>query len=130
MYVRVCVWQATVSFNNYSLCSFVQGGRSRASDSFVKKMMHSEFTLAASNDIKNATGRDKTLDLAVVFFTNRVMGSPPRSPIVGRAIELAQDRLDEHSQKMQAATKAAMGKGFKLAGVRCLPCSCPSLVLR
>lgn len=96
-----------------------QGGRTRASDAFVKMLMHSDFALAASNDIRNATGRDKKLDLAVVFFTNRVMGSAVRSPIVTRTIELARDRLDEYQRKLQAATKAAMGMGFHAANVSC-----------
>eukprot|EP00038_Savillea_parva_P014624 m.11565 g.11565 ORF g.11565 m.11565 type:complete len:1113 (-) comp2855_c0_seq1:63-3401(-) len=102
----------------YLDCDMIWGGRSRASDSFVKMMMHSDFALAASNDIRNATGQDKQTNLAVVFFTNRIMGSPVGSPIIERSIQIANTRLEDYNHKLQAAVKATMGKGFKAAGVK------------
>lgn len=63
------------------------------------------------------------MDLAVVFFTNRVMGSVAKSPILDRTIELAKERLDEYQRKLKEAVRT-MGlkprlKAFHMTGEEC-----------
>ena len=73
-------------------------------------LSHSQFALAASNDIKQATGH-ANLSLAVVFFTNRVIAATANHPIMARTIEMAADRLAEQQKQARAARSVAAAAG-------------------
>ena len=73
-------------------------------------MTSSDLAVAPSNDIRNATGRDKNLDLAIVFFTNRVLAAGPRQPVIARTIQLAKDRLDQFAADTARARRSLSDK--------------------
>lgn len=78
----------------YLDCDLIWAGHSKASDAFVGLLNNAQFAVTASNDIRNATGRN--LDLAVVFFTNRIIAAVPNQLVITRAIEIAKVRLKSY----------------------------------
>eukprot|EP00039_Didymoeca_costata_P014338 m.230289 g.230289 ORF g.230289 m.230289 type:complete len:1075 (+) comp15998_c0_seq7:76-3300(+) len=78
----------------YLDCDMIWAGHSQASDAFVTMLNNAQLAVAASNDIRNATG-NANLSLAVVFFTNRVIASSPRHQVISRTIQLASQGLRE-----------------------------------
>ena len=88
----------------------IWAGPSNASAAFVNMMTSSDLAVAPSNDIRNATGRDRSLDLAIVFFTNRVLAAGPRQAVIARTIQLAKDRLDRFAVDTARARRALSGK--------------------
>eukprot|EP00040_Diaphanoeca_grandis_P023927 m.130824 g.130824 ORF g.130824 m.130824 type:complete len:1136 (-) comp29504_c1_seq1:372-3779(-) len=95
----------------YLDCDMIWAGRSKASDGFVDMLSSSELAVASSNDIRNATGRDKSVDLAIVFFTNRVLGSAPNQAVIDRTIQIARGKLEEFRRMKRSAVRAEQNLG-------------------